>query len=283
MTDRRLKVAAVQMTSSADVPANLAQASNCIADAAAQGAGLVVLPENFFFMGRSESERLAYTETDSATPGEDTPLQAFLSAEAARHGLWLVGGTIPLAGNDPGRAFSASLVYRPDGSRAVRYDKIHLFDVTLPGGKTEYRESGSTLAGEKAAVAPAPFGGLGVAVCYDLRFPELFRIMSASGATIMAVGAAFTATTGEAHWETLVRARAIENQAVVVAAAQGGHHAGGRHTWGHSMIVDAWGRILAERDQDPGVVIAEIDLSAQDALRNEFPALAHRRLAMLEE
>lgn len=275
MTIDRLTVAAVQMVSSDIVGDNLAVAGELIAAAADKKASVVVLPENFSFMGRADTDRIALAEDDNDDGG--ARVQAFLGAEAARHRVWLVGGTVPLRSADENRVYSACLCFAPDGRRVARYDKIHLFDVALPGGDGQYHESGSTVPGGRAVVASTPFGGIGLAVCYDLRFPELFRLMSGPDLTLIAVCSAFTRATGAAHWETLVRARAIENLTAVVAASQGGDHTAGRRTWGHSMIVDPWGRVLAERDTGAGLLVAEIDLAAQRDLRAAFPVLAHRQ------
>jgi nitrilase len=270
-----MKVAAIQMCSGDEVAANLATAGRLLAEAAGAGATLAVLPENFAFMGRQERDRLAIAEDEGSGP-----IQAFLADSARRLGISLIGGTIPLrVAAEPDRVAAASLVHGPDGRQVGRYDKIHLFDVDLPEGGGTYRESAGTRAGSLPEVVTTPLGPTGVTVCYDLRFPELYRLLAARGAVLMAVSAAFTVPTGEAHWEVLLRARAIENLCAVVAAAQWGEHANGRRTWGHSLIVDAWGRVLAELPTGEGFVLAEIDLARQAALRAEFPALRHRVLA----
>ena len=266
-------VAAIQMTSSPDVAVNLADAARLLAEAAAAGARVAVLPENFAIMGRREADKLAVAEA----PG-DGPIQAALAGAAADLGLWIVGGTVPLRVPGDTRAAAASLVYDDRGRQVARYDKIHLFDVDIPGRDEAYRESASNRPGDDVVVVDTPAGRLGLSVCYDVRFPELFRQMSAAGATWFTVPAAFTVPTGEAHWETLLRARAIENLCGVVAAAQVGQHANGRATWGHSMIIDHWGRVLAVRPQQPGVVLADLDAAGQAEARRRFPALTHRRL-----
>ncbi|MBT8135665.1 MAG: carbon-nitrogen hydrolase family protein [Gammaproteobacteria bacterium] len=271
----RVTVAAVQMVSSDVVMENLATAGEFITLAAQGGAGLVVLPENFAFMGASDADRLAIAEPDAMVPDEAAPLQAFLAEQARVNSVYLAGGTIPVASGDAGRVYSACFFYAPDGSRLARYDKVHLFDVDVPGGKGHYRESASTVPGNDAVVVGTPFGRIGLATCYDLRFPELLRIMA--GPEFVAAGSAFTTATGAAHWETLVRARAVENLTCVVAASQGGRHSAGRETWGHSMIVDAWGNVLAQQATGAGMIIAQIDLAAQQQLRAAFPALTHRR------
>lgn len=272
MSGRR--VAAIQMASGPNLAANLLEAERLIAEAAAQGARLVVLPENFALMGLSERDKLAVRE-----PEGDGPLQSFLAAQARRHGVWLVGGTIPLAALAPEKARAAALVYDGRGERVARYDKLHLFDVDLVESEDQrYVESETLEPGERVVVLDSPFGRMGLAVCYDLRFPELFRQMADEGMELLVVPAAFTAITGKAHWEILLRARAIENLVFVVAAGQGGFHASGRATHGHSMIVDPWGGVLAERGGGSGVVAAELDLERQRAIRRRFPALDHRRL-----
>jgi predicted amidohydrolase len=266
-------VAAIQMTSAAAVADNLADAARLLAEAAAAGARVAVLPENFALMGRREADKLAAAEA----PG-DGPIQAMLAQTAARLGLWIVAGTVPLRVEGEPRVAAACLVYDEHGKQVARYDKIHLFDVDIPGRDEAYRESANNRPGDVVVVVDTPAGRLGLSVCYDVRFPELFRQMSTAGATWFSVPAAFTVPTGEAHWETLLRARAIENLCGVVAAAQVGQHANGRATYGHSMIIDHWGRVLAARPQQPGVVLADFDPVAQAEARQRFPALAHRRL-----
>lgn len=265
------RAAAIQMASGPNVSANLIEAERLLAAAAEQGAALAVLPENFAMLGQSDADRVAHGET----PG-DGPLQEWLAGQARRHGLWIVGGTIPLAA-DADRISGACLVYDETGAVRGRFDKMHLFDVTLPDGKETYRESASTRPGEDLLVLDSPVGRLGVAVCYDLRFPEMFRKMSAMGAEVFAVPSAFTAQTGRSHWELLLRARAVENLCYVVAGAQGGFHVSGRETWGHSMIVDPWGTVLAEQEQGAGSVSAEISLERLRSLRQRFPVLTHRQ------
>lgn len=266
------KIAAVQFASGTEVKANLARAAGLVAEAAGQGAGLVVLPENLALMGRQDSDKLRHAEDDGAGP-----IQDFLAGLAARHGVWLVGGTIPLRAS-PGKVYASCLVYDGQGLRAGRYDKIHLFDVDVPGSGEQYRESATIDPGGKPLVLDTPLGRLGVAVCYDLRFPELFRQMADDGMELLAVPAAFTAKTGAAHWELLLRARAVENLVYVVASGQGGLHENGRETYGNSMVVDPWGTVLARLGVEPGVVVAEVDLEEQRRKRAAFPALSHRRL-----
>ena len=277
------KIAAIQMNSTPEPRENLATAARLLAEAAAAGAVLAALPENFACMGARDTDKLAFAEADGRGP-----IQDFLAETAQRLGLWIVAGTVPLAvDGDAGRVHAASLVYGADGARAARYDKIHLFDVEVPppsasGAAAErYRESRTIAAGTPAfVVVDTPAGRLGLSVCYDLRFPELYRALSAAGAEILSVPAAFTARTGAAHWEVLLRARAIENLCYVLAPGETGTHAGGRQTWGHSMIVGPWGDVLACRDSGEGFALASVDRAGQQALRAGFPALASRRLGL---
>ncbi|MBK5967165.1 acyltransferase [Thiocystis minor] len=267
------KLGAVQMATGPNVNANLFEAERLIKEAVDNGASLVVLPENFAFMGKHGQDQLALRETDG-----EGPLQSFLSRLAKQHGIWLVGGTIPMVAEDPGKVRAACLVYNEQGERMARYDKIHLFDVTLPGVDERYHESASIECGDRLVVLDSPFGRLGIAVCYDLRFPELFRKMLDSGVEVLAIPSAFTAITGKAHWETLVRARAIENLVYVVAAAQGGFHLNGRETHGHSMIVDPWGTVLAQVPRGRGCICCAVDQEFQNSVRRNFPTIDHRRL-----
>jgi deaminated glutathione amidase len=266
------RVAVLQMCSGPDLRTNLAAARELLEAAAAAGARLAVLPENFSFLGRTESDRIAHAER----PG-DGPVQAFLAATAREHGLWIVGGTVPLLEPGDPRPRAASLLFDDAGRAVARYDKLHLFDVRVPGTEEGYRESAGTAPGDRAVLAPSPLGKLGLAVCYDVRFPELFRSMADGGMAAISLPAAFTVPTGRAHWELLVRARAVDNLAFVLAAAQWGEHPGGRRTWGDSMIVDYWGEVLARRREGVGIVVADLDPDAQREARARFPALAHRR------
>jgi nitrilase len=261
------RVAAVQTVSGGDVAANLAQAAPLVAEAAARGAGLVVLPEYFGILGAHATDKLAVQESDG-----DGPQQAWLSAQAKAHGIWLVGGTVPVASSDPARVRSASLVYGPDGARVARYDKIHLF--AFARGAERYDEGQTIERGSEPTTFELPCGRVGMSVCYDLRFPELYRALGELA--LILVPAAFTAITGAAHWHVLLRTRAIENQCYVLAAAQGGEHPNGRRTYGHSVLIDPWGEIVAERDQGPGVIVGDIDPERLAAVRGELPALAHR-------
>jgi predicted amidohydrolase len=265
------RVAAIQMVSGSQVQANLAAAEQLIAEAAAAGARLIVLPENFALMATSDAERLTVAESEG-----DGPIQRFLATTARRHSAWLVGGTIPLR-TAGAKVRAACLVYNEQGRPVARYDKIHLFDVCLADGE-RYEESNTIEPGEEITVLPTPAGRLGLAVCYDLRFPELFRRLLDAGAEIFALPSAFTAQTGQAHWETLVRARAIENLAYVIAPGQGGRHPSGRETHGDSMIVDPWGQILARRAQGAGIIIGDCDLPHLRRRRAQLPSLEHRKI-----
>jgi predicted amidohydrolase len=267
------KVAALQMTSGADVGENLSVAARLLAEASAAGAQVAVLPENFSFMGVRDGDKRAIAE-----PEGDGPVQQFLSRQARELSLCIVGGTTPIASQKGERVAAACLVYGADGRRVARYDKIHLFDVDIPGREESYRESANIAPGAHPALVPTPAGLLGLSVCYDMRFPELFRLMAAAGAEYFSVPAAFTVPTGRAHWETLLRARAIENLCYVVAAAQWGRHPSGRETYGDSLIVDYWGGVLSRLPSGSGIVVAELDRQAQQKTRLEFPALRHRVL-----
>lgn len=260
------------MASGPQVAANLHETGRLIQLAARAGAKLVVLPENFAIMAQQDADRLAVAEPDGRGP-----IQDFLAATARHLGVWLVGGTIPLRSSDPQRVHAACLLFNDRGERVARYDKIHLFDVRLDNGD-EYNESRAIAAGADTVVADTPFGRLGLAVCYDLRFPELFRRMLDDGAELFAVPSAFTVQTGRAHWELLVRTRAVENLAWVVAAAQGGYHLNGRETYGDSMIVNPWGEIQDRLARGSGFVIAELDTRLAGQTRSRFPSIQHRRL-----
>lgn len=267
-----MKAAAIQMRSGADVAANLDAAGKLLREAAAAGATFAVLPENFAFLAADDAGKLAMAER----PGTG-PVQDFLGHHARELGLWLVGGTLPLRGEEAGRTHAASLLYDAEGVCRARYDKIHLFDVGVPGAEESYRESSTTIAGHEPVSYAAPFGRVGMTVCYDIRFPSLFDTLGTRGMDVLSVPAAFTVPTGEAHWQVLLRARAIESLCYVVAAAQGGVHPGGRRTYGHSMIVGPWGEVLAQRPSGPGIVVAELDIMRLKPLRERFPVLAHRR------
>jgi len=273
MSDSEKKIAAIQMASGPNMGANLLETERLVSEAAEAGAGMVVLPENFAFMGKQEEDKLELVEKDG-----EGPQQEFLAGLAKRLGIWIVGGTIPMEASTPDKVRAACLVYNDQGERVARYDKIHLFDVNLVETDERYEESGTIEPGDKTVVLDTPFGRLGLAVCYDLRFPEMFRRLLDEGAELLVLPAAFTAQTGKAHWEVLVRARAIENLCYMVAAAQGGFHVNGRETHGHSMVVDPWGEILAELPTGAGSVVAPLDLERQAATRRSFPSLEHRQL-----
>ncbi|MFP5307451.1 MAG: carbon-nitrogen hydrolase family protein, partial [Gammaproteobacteria bacterium] len=263
------KVAVIQMTSTPERDSNLATAAELLRAAADAGAGLAVLPENFACMGQRETDKLALAEDDGSGP-----IQDFLAGTARALGLWIVGGTIPLrVRGDSGRVYAACGVWNADGVRVARYDKIHLFDVELPDGRGErYRESATIATGGLApVVVDTPLGRLGLSVCYDLRFPELYRALVAAGAELLCVPSAFTERTGAAHWDILLRARAVENLCHVLASNQCGTHAGSRRTWGHSCIVDPWGSVLATCAAEPGIAVAALDAERRNAQRRSFP------------
>jgi len=267
------RIAVLQMTSGLDVEANLEVARRLLGQAREEGACLAVLPENFAFMGRHEAERRAIVE-----PLGDGPIQAAMATAARETGLWIVAGTTPVVIEDDPRPANACLVYDAAGNRVARYDKIHLFDVDIPGRDEGYRESANAAPGSDVVVVDTPAGRLGLSVCYDLRFPELYRRLVMAGATVLTVPAAFTGPTGRAHWEVLLRARAIENQCFVAAAAQAGFHPNGRETYGDSMVVDYWGRVLRRRPRGTGVVTVALDVAGQQRTREGFPAPTHRVL-----
>ncbi len=279
------KLAAVQMVSGSDVDRNLAAAAELIAEAAARGADLALLPEVFAAL---EGEPMRARGERQGAPG--SPIQEFLSGEARRHGIVLVGGTAPLSSRpgkseadagyliEDGRVRASSLVYDAAGELLARYDKIHLFDVVVEDRQAQYSESLSYEAGSEIVCVDTAAGRLGLSVCYDLRFPELYRRLFRLGAEIVTVPAAFTAVTGAAHWESLLRARAIENQCYLIAAAQGGRHSATRETWGHSLILSPWGEILVELDKGSGVAVAEMDPLLLRDIRRRMPVADHIRL-----
>jgi deaminated glutathione amidase len=268
-----VRVAAVQMTSGTDVARNLVRARELLEQAAARGARLAVLPENFALMAHRERDKREVAEADG-----EGPIQSMLSSAARDLQLTLVGGTMPMRVADETRVAPASLVYGPDGQRIGRYDKIHLFDVDVPGATESHRESSGMVPGRAVKVFDTPAGRLGVAVCYDLRFPELFRAMTREGADCFIVSAAFTVPTGQAHWDLLNRTRAVENLCHLVVSAQVGEHENGRRTYGHSMVVDCWGGIVDVLPEGEGAAVGDIDLERQARIRREFPALEHRVL-----
>ena len=270
MSDPTVVIAAIQTVSGPRVEDNLATAGALIREAAASGARLVALPEYFAIMGLRDTDKVDVAET----PGHG-PIQSFLATAAREHGVWLVGGSIPLRSPVPGKVYNSCLLLSPEGDVAARYDKIHLFGLDLAG--QSFSESRTITPGDTVCTVPTPLGRIGLSICYDVRFPELYRAMGS--VDLIAVPSAFTDVTGRAHWETLLRARAIENQAYVIAPAQGGVHPSGRRTHGCSMIVDPWGVILGQRETGPGVVLAELKLSEVARVRQSLPALRHRRIA----
>jgi Predicted amidohydrolase len=264
-----VRVAAIQMASGPNVAANLSEAERLIEQAANAGAKLVALPEYFAIMGMKDTDKVAVREVEGKGP-----IQNFLSRMAKRHGIWLVGGSVPLEASAAGKVRNSCLVYDDKGRQVARYDKVHLFGLDL--GNEHYREEKTIEPGTQIVVLETPFGRIGLSICYDLRFPELYRAMK--NVDMIMVPSAFTATTGKAHFETLVRARAIENQAYVIAPAQGGYHLSGRETHGDTMIVDPWGVVLDRLPRGSGVVIANINPAYQASLRKRLPALQHRMI-----
>jgi predicted amidohydrolase len=264
-----IKIAGIQMASGPYVSANLSEAERLIEIAVNQGAKLVALPEYFAIMGLKDTDKVAAREKEGSGP-----IQRFLSKIAKKHQIWLVGGSIPLEASTPGKVRNACIVYDDKGKQVARYDKIHLFGLNL--GNENYREENTIESGDKVVVVETPFGKIGLSICYDLRFPELFRAMGE--VDIIVVPSAFTETTGKAHWESLIRARAIENLSYVLAPAQGGYHLSGRETHGNSMIVDPWGVVLDRLPRGSGIVVATVNSGYQNSLRNSLPALKHRTI-----
>ena len=262
-------VAAIQMISTPSITENLATARRLVAQAASDGAMLVVLPEYWAIMGQHEKDKLGHAEQ----PGSG-PIQDGMAQMAREHGIWLIGGTLPLVSPEAGKVLNTTLVYDPQGAPAGRYDKIHLFGFTR--GEESYNESRTIVAGAQVRSVDTPVGKVGLSICYDLRFPELYRALG--DCALIVVPAAFTHTTGRAHWEVLLRARAIENQCYVLASAQGGVHPNGRRTWGHSMLIDPWGEVKAVLDEGEGVVSGQIDPVFLAGVRESLPALAHRTM-----
>ncbi len=273
MPDTDLKIAALQMISSADFDKNLNQASQLITQAASDGARLVVLPEYFALMGIKEQDKFEYVEKH-----QDGPLQLMLSQLAKQLKLWIVAGTHPIESDESMRPFGRCYVFDSQGEVVSWYDKIHLFDVMVGDEQGSYCESKYTRPGQQVVNFDSPWGKIGLAVCYDLRFPELFRKHSEQGCEILIMPAAFTYKTGKAHWEVLIKARAIENLCYFVASAQGGQHENGRQTWGHSCIVSPWGEVIDELAFGEGYVLANLDREKQAVLRKEFPVLSHKKL-----
>ena len=268
--NQTVTVAAVQMVSTPRVDENLARMQHWVAAAAKRGAQLVLLPEYFCLMGHHETDKVKFREPHG--PGPHSPIQQALSDAAAQHGIWLIGGTVPLVSDDAHRVRNSVLVYGPDGKETSRYDKVHLFAFTK--GQESYDESKTIEPGRQPVVCETVAGKTGLSVCYDLRFPELYRSMGPINLLVMP--AAFTYTTGRAHWEILLRARAIENQCYVLASAQGGQHENGRRTWGHSMLIDPWGEIHAQCPEGEGLVMGKVDLAHLAGIRLNLPALHHK-------
>jgi len=268
-TPSMTKIAGIQMASGPNVPSNLSEAERLIEIAASQGAKLVALPEYFAIMGMKDTDKVAAREVEG-----NGPIQRFLSKTAKKHQICIIAGSVPLESRSKNKIRNSCLVYDDKGKQVARYDKIHLFGLDL--GNEHYREDDTIEPGDKVVTLDTPFGKIGLSICYDLRFPELYRAMGP--VDIIIVPAAFTETTGKAHWETLVRARAIENQAYVLAPAQGGYHTSGRETHGNSMIVDPWGVVLDRLPRGSGVVLATINPGYLASLRKSLPALQHRTL-----
>ena len=265
------KFAAIQMASGPNIYANLMEAGRLIEQAAIEGADLVVLPETFAIMGEEEADTVAVAEDEGSGL-----IQSFIKQQAIKNRIWIVAGTIPIKSADLTKAYAASLMYNDRGLQVARYDKMHLFDVEICEDEDTYTESQTIAPGTQRIVVDTPFGKIGMAVCYDLRFPGHFRDLMAAGAEIFLVPSAFTETTGKAHWNPLLRARAIENLCYVIAPAQGGYHINGRTTYGHSLMVDYWGNVKQELVKGSGVVTMEIELIKQRATRKAFPVLDHR-------
>ena len=277
MSDK--KIAAIQMASGPQIKANLMEATRLIREAANKGAGMVVLPESFALMAMSESENIDIAEEQGTGQIQDTLRQC-----AIENKVWLVAGSIPLKTSDSQRVSAASLMFNDKGEIVARYNKIHLFDVVIDSGAGEekttdtYKESDTFKAGKDIVVVDTPFGRIGMSICYDLRFPMLYREMVRQGAEIFLIPSAFTKTTGKIHWEPLIKARAIENQCYVIAPAQGGYHVNGRHTYGHSMMVDYLGQVHGLHLKGTGIITMNIDLKAQKKIRKSFPVLQHTKL-----
>lgn len=269
MRENTTRIAAIQMISSPVLDENMATATRLIRQAAQQGAELVLLPEYWPVMGMHENDKIALAE-----PNEGGVIQDFMSAAARENAIWLIGGTLPMLAGEAGKVWNTMMVYNPHGQCVARYDKIHLFSFTR--GAESYDEARTIVHGSAVQTFEAPFGKVGLSVCYDLRFPELYRAMG--DCRLIVVPAAFTYTTGKAHWEILLRARAIENQCYVLAAAQGGRHLNGRTTWGHSMLIDPWGEIKAVLNEGEGLVVGDLDLHHLSGIRENLPALSHRKL-----
>ncbi|MGK0297999.1 MAG: putative amidohydrolase [Gammaproteobacteria bacterium] len=268
------RVATIQMVSTANVEENLQSAASLIKQAADQDIEFALLPEYFPIISDNERDKLDHKEVYG-----NGPIQDFLAEQASLHGIWLMGGTIPMDCGEENRVYNTCLLYDPHGNVVARYEKMHLFDVNVDNkGSESYNESHTIAAGNKVSVAETPFAVIGMSVCYDLRFPELYRSMLDHDISLITVPSAFTVTTGKRHWETLLKARAVENLCYVIASNQGGQNTARRATWGHSMIIDPWGDILAELEYGPGVAVADLDFNHVEGLRKSFPVLKHRKL-----
>lgn len=272
-------VAAIQMISGLSVEANLAAAAQLIAQATAQGAKLIVLPEYFAMLDSTQLVAVGKKEADA-----NGPIRSFVAQQAQKHKVWIIAGTLPTVTsfdgqeNTDNKIYAASFVYDDNGREVARYDKIHLFDVTVDDNQSTYNESKAACAGERVVTVDTPVGKVGLAVCYDVRFPELFRQLRMQGADLFVLPSAFTEVTGKAHWEALIRARAIENFCYMIAAGQGGVHENHRRTFGDSMIVDSWGNVINRLAKGVGVVIGDIDLAKQTDIRKKMPVHEHQRL-----
>ena len=271
------RVAAIQMISTADVQTNLDKAAVLIADAAEQGAQLVLLPECFAAFGNRSLQAIAAAEFDGTGP-----IRRFLAEQARQHGIWLVAGSIPLPAEPGGKAMACCLVLDEQGREVARYDKLHLFDVEVADNQRSYRESKDYGYGDRFVCIDTPVGRLGLSICYDVRFAELYQALRNAGAELIVVPSAFTAVTGAAHWDVLLRARAIETQCYVLAANQGGVHANGRETFGHSCLIEPWGSVTACLPRGEGVICGDIDLQHLNTIRGRMPVAGHRRFAPAE-
>lgn len=267
------KIAALQMTSTHIVEENLDLVARYVSQAANLGAEVLVLPENFALMGKTEKQKFEHAESP-----EKGPIQQKIKELAKTHGIWIVAGTMPMLSDSEHKVFNTTWVYDNHGKTVARYDKIHLFDVKVKPGVEEYTESSTVFPGKNLVCVDSPVGKLGLSICYDLRFPELYRRLVKEGAEILLVPSAFTVPTGIAHWEVLLRARAIENVCYVVAPAQVGEHTSGRLTYGHTMIIDPYGKILAEEKENGGLIMVDLDLDYQKEIRERLPVLHHRKI-----
>ncbi len=267
------RVAVLQLVSTDNVSENLKSAAELINAASNEGAKFLQLPENFALMGHEEQDKLSAKEDFG-----NGPIQEFLQDQARSHNIWLMGGSVPIVAEAPDKIRAASLLYNPKGELVARYDKIHLFDVCVDSAEESYQESSTFEPGNEIVVAKTPFANIGMSICYDLRFPELFRKMHEAKVNLITAPSAFTYTTGELHWESLLRVRAIENLCFIMACNQGGRHVNGRDTWGHSMVVSPWGEILACVETGPGFACADLDMQSLETLRRDFPVLEHRKL-----